>query len=111
MSDLSGNDLYILPRRLMDPKKAQELIAIIKEMKEVINVEIVKMSYSGGGYVVGRFILSLKGDADADKIMAQLKPILDQMMPYGYDADRGVFIKPRKTVKDYLRETGRKSGL
>ena len=111
MSYRAGNDLYIMPKRLMDAKKGQELVAIIKEMKEVLNVEIAKMSYSGGGYLVGRFILTLKDGANSESIMAQLKPVLDQMMPYGYDWDRGVFIKPKKTVKDYLTESGRKSAL
>jgi len=95
----------------MDPKKGEELVAIIKEMKEVANVEIAKMGYSGGGYLVGRFILTLNEGVQSDDVIAKLKPVLDQMMPYGYDTGFGVFIKPRKTVKDYLKESGRKSAL
>jgi hypothetical protein len=87
----------------MDPKKADDLIAIISEEDAIQTVEKVTQNYRGGGYLVGRLILVLKEGAVPGELVEKLRPVMDQMMPYGYDIDTGVFIKPRPTVSDYLR--------
>lgn len=108
MLDSPKRDLLLTPRRLMDPKKADELIAIISEMDMVQTVEKVTQNYRGGGYLVGRLIIVLKEGAVPGEIVKKLKPVMDQMMPYGYDIDAGVHVKPRRTVSDYLREAAEK---
>jgi len=100
-------DIEIMPERLMDKKKADDLIAIIKGMDHVSDVGIRKHKYVGSGYLVGRFIVILKEEADVEEVIEKLRPVCDQMMPYGYYVRVGRFVKPRPTVSDYLRGTAR----
>jgi methyl coenzyme M reductase subunit D len=100
-------DIEIMPERLMDRKKADDFIAIIKEMDHVSDVEIRKHKFVGGGYLVGRFIVILKEDADVEEVIEKLRPVCNQMTPHGYYVRVGRFVKPRPTVSDYLRGTVR----
>lgn len=111
MPDYSGTpDIDIMPRRLMEQKKSDEFVQIIKDMNEVSDVGVKTHNWRGGGYLAGRFIIILKKGTDAETVAAKLKPIMDQMMPYGYDVHYGRFTKPRPTVKDYIREYQSKTG-
>lgn len=95
-------DIDILPRRLMNRKKAEDLCAIAREMEQVEEVHTKNIPFKGGGYLVGRLILILKPGADHEAVVRDLRPVLDQLMPYGYDIRFGRFVKPKPTVKDYL---------
>jgi methyl coenzyme M reductase subunit D len=103
------SDIEIIPRRLMDAKKADELVAIIKEIPQVETVEKVTHNYRGGGFLVGRFIVIISENAVPEVIIEKMEPVLNQMMPYGYDTAVGVFVKPWKTVKDYIKEASKKN--
>jgi methyl coenzyme M reductase subunit D len=105
MPDYSGTpDIDIMPRRLMEQKKSDDFVRIVKEMEEVSDVGVKTHNWRGGGFLAGRFIVLLKEGIDAEAVTAKLKPVMDQMMPYGYDVRYGRFTKPRPTVKDYIRE-------
>jgi len=108
MPATSKQDINIIPRRLMDSKKAEELVALIKGTDGVAEVEIVKKNYRGGGFLAGRFIIVLSEGIAPEDMTEKLRPVFAQMMPFGYDVNLGVFIKPRATVKDYIREAGKK---
>jgi len=95
-------DIDILPRRLMDRKKAEDLSAIIREMEGVEDVLTKNYLYRGGGHVVGRLIVVLKPGADYEAVVRGLKPVMGQTMPFGYDVRFGRFVKPKPTLKDYL---------
>jgi methyl coenzyme M reductase subunit D len=94
-------DIDILPRRLMDRKKAEDFSAIIREMEDVEEVLTKNYPYRGGGHVVGRFIVTLKPGADPEVVVSGLKPVMEQAMPFGYDIRLGRFVKPKPTLKDY----------
>jgi len=95
-------DIDIMPRRLIDPKKAEDLSAIVRELDQVDDVLTKNYTYRGGGHLVGRFVVILKPGADHEAVVRELKPVLDQMMPFGYDIRFGRFVKPKPTLKDYL---------
>jgi methyl coenzyme M reductase subunit D len=99
-------DIDILPRRLMDRKKAEDFSAIIREMDQVEDVLTKNYPYRGGGHIIGRFIVVLKPGADHESVVRGLKPVMDQIMPFGYDVRFGRFVKPKPTLKDYM--TGKK---
>lgn len=99
-------DIDILPRRLIDGKKAEDLATIIREMGEVEEVLTKNYPYRGGGHVVGRLIVVLRPGADHEAVVKELKPVLEQAMSFGYDVRFGRFVKPKPTLKDYM--TGRR---
>lgn len=98
-------DIDILPRRLMDRKKAEDLSAIVREIAEVEEVLTKDYPYRGGDHVVGRLIVVLKPGSDHEAVVDRLKPVLEQVLPFGYDIRFGRFVKPKPTLKDYM--TGR----
>ncbi len=98
-------DIDILPRRLMDRKKAEDLSAIVREIGEVEEVLTKDYPYRGGDHVVGRLIVVLKPGSDHEAVVDLLKPVLEQVLPFGYDIRFGRFVKPKPTLKDYM--TGR----
>ena len=103
MQSFTGTpDIDILPRRLMDRKKADDFAAIIKEMGQVEDVFTKNIPFRGGGHIVGRFVVILKPGADPEAVVCELKPVMEQTMPYGYDVRFGRFVKPKPTLKDYL---------
>lgn len=103
MQSFTGTpDIDILPKRLMDRKKADDFTTIIKEIDQVEEVFTKNFPFKGGGHIVGRFILILKPGADPEAVVRELKPVMEQTMPYGYDVHFGRFVKPKPTVKDYL---------
>jgi methyl coenzyme M reductase subunit D len=95
-------DIDILPRRLMGRKKAEDFTIIIKEMDQVEDVFTKNIPFKGGGHIVGRFIVILKPGADPEAFVRELKPVMEQTMPFGYEIRLGRFVKPKPTVKDYL---------
>ncbi|MGC8935824.1 MAG: methyl-coenzyme M reductase operon protein D [Candidatus Methanomethylicaceae archaeon] len=97
-------EIEILPRRLMPSKKAEDFASLLKDTGMISEVLFQRHNYSGGGYMVGRFVLIL-GVSTPEAVIEKIKPLCEQVMPYGYDIRIGRFIKPRPTVKDYL--TGR----
>jgi methyl coenzyme M reductase subunit D len=108
MPNFSGTpDIEIMPERLMNREKADDIIAMIRNIDHVSDVDTRKHKYVGGGYLVGRFIVMLKEGADVEKVIEKLRPVCSQMMPYGYRIRVGRFVKPRPTVSDYLRGTVR----
>ncbi|MEM2128291.1 MAG: methyl-coenzyme M reductase operon protein D [Candidatus Methanomethylicaceae archaeon] len=94
-------EIEILPRRLMPSKKAEDFAALLKYTGMVSEVLFQRHNYSGGGYMVGRFIL-LISENSPETVIGKIKPLCEQVMPYGYDIRVGRFTKPRPTVKDYL---------
>lgn len=103
MQSFTGTpDIDIMPKRLMNRKKAEDLCAIIREMEQVEEVHTKNFPFKGGGYVVGRFILVLKPGTDHEATVRELKPVMEQTMPYGFEIRFGRFVKPKPTVKDYL---------
>lgn len=103
MPTFSGTpDVDIMPRRLLDRKKAEDLSAIIREAEEVEDVLTKNLPYRGGGHLVGRLIVVLKPGTDPESMVRRLKPVMDQTMPFGYDVRFGRFVKPKPTLKDYI---------
>jgi methyl coenzyme M reductase subunit D len=100
-------DIEIMPERLMEKKKADELIAIIKGINYVSDVDTRKHKFVGGGYLVGRFVVILSEEAEVEEVIEKLRSICDKTMPHGYYVRVGRFVKPRPTVSDYLRGTVR----
>ncbi len=94
-------EIEILPRRLMPSKKAEDFAALLKDTGMISEVLFQRHNYSGGGYMVGRFILLLS-EHSPETVIGKIKPLCEQVMPYGYDIRVGRFTKPRPTVKDYL---------
>jgi methyl coenzyme M reductase subunit D len=106
MPNFSGTpDIEIMPERLMDKKKADDLIVIMKDINHVLDVETRKHKFVGGGFLVGRFIVILKESADVEEVIETLRRICSQTLPLGYNIRVGRFVKPRPTVSDYLRGT------
>lgn len=95
-------EIEIMPRKLMSRNKAEDLIHLIKDTGLVKEVLIQKHRYSDGSYLVGRFILIINVNSP-EEVINKIKPICDQMMPYGYDIRIGRFVKLRPTVSDYIR--------
>jgi methyl coenzyme M reductase subunit D len=96
-------DIDILPRRLIDRKRAEDLSTIIRDMEEVEEVLTKNYPYRGGGHVVGRLIVVLRPGADHEAVVSRLKPVIEQSMPFGYDIRFGRFVKPKPTLKDYMK--------
>ncbi|MCQ8891931.1 MAG: hypothetical protein NQU41_00950 [Candidatus Methanosuratincola sp.] len=96
-------EIEVMPRRLMSDKKAMDLAAIMRDTEGVEEVLTHGPRFSGGGRLTGRFIIVVKSGFTPEDVIAKLKPVCDQSMPYGYDVRVGQFTKPRPTVKDYLR--------
>jgi hypothetical protein len=95
-------DIDIMPKRLMERKKAEDFSAIVREIPQVEEVHTKNFPFRGGGYCVGRFIVILKSGADHEAIVRELKPVMEQIMPFGYEVRFGRFVKPKPTLKDYL---------
>jgi methyl coenzyme M reductase subunit D len=95
-------EIEILPRRLMSSKKAEDFAALLKDTGMISEVLLQRHNYSGGGYMVGRFILLLS-EFSPEAVIEKIRPLCEQVMPYGYDIRVGRFTKPKPTVKDYLR--------
>ncbi|MBC7120234.1 MAG: hypothetical protein H5T33_01440 [Candidatus Methanosuratus sp.] len=96
-------EIEVMPRRLMSDKKAKDLAAIMRDTEGVEEVLTQGPRYSGGGSLTGRFIIVVKAGFSPEEIIAKLRPVCDQTMPYGYDMRIGQFTKPKPTVKDYIR--------
>jgi methyl-coenzyme M reductase subunit D len=96
-------EIEIMPRRLMPKSKAEEFVNLIKNTGLVKEVLIYKQKYSDGkSYLANRFILIININSP-EEVIEKIKPICNQMMPYGYDIRIGRFIKLRPTVSDYIR--------
>jgi len=100
-------EIEIMPRRLMPREKAEDFASLLKETGMILDVLLQRHDYLGGGYMVGRFILILS-EFSPEYVVEKIRPLCEQVMPYGYDIRIGRFTKPRPTVKDYL--TGRAQG-
>lgn len=100
---LDGQEIEVMPRRLMSMDKAREFVELVKSTGSIIEVLLHKHKYYDGRYLVGRFILLI--DGSPEEIIEKITPICKQMMPYGFDIRVGKFTKPRPTVSDYIRGT------
>lgn len=103
-----ARELQIFPRRLMDSKKADDFVALLKEMPEVEEVFIHGPSYKGGGHIVGSVIIRVHPGVSISETTERIKPICEQYMQFGFDLRAGQFTKTRPTVKDYV--TGKLRG-
>ncbi|MGQ9759782.1 MAG: methyl-coenzyme M reductase operon protein D [Candidatus Methanomethylicaceae archaeon] len=95
-------EIEIMPKRLMASIKAEDFAELLKDTGMISEVLFQRHEYSGGGYVVGRFILITSALSPED-VIEKIRPLCDQVMPYGYYIRVGRFTKPRPTVKDYIK--------
>jgi methyl coenzyme M reductase subunit D len=106
MSDFSRTpEIEIMPQRLMEKNKADDVVVMIKNINQILDVETRKHKFVGGGFLVGRFILVLKEGVNVEEVIVAVRHICDQKLSYGYNIRVGRFIKPRPTVSDYIRGT------
>lgn len=96
------NEIEIMPRRLMNAKNGEAFISALSDDKRIIEVLVHGPKYHDGRQAIGRFIIRISPDSEADKILDSLKPTLESAMPYGFDVRIGRFTKNKPTVKDYL---------
>lgn len=101
METLEKPEIEIMPKRLMPSAKAEDFAQLLKETGMISEVLFKKHKYSGGGYLVGRFILIISFPSP-EEVIEKIRPLCEQVMPYGYYVRVGRFTKPRPTVKDYI---------
>ncbi len=107
MEAIENPEIEIMPRRLMPSKKAEDFANLLKDIGMILEVLFQKHYYSGGGYMVGRLVLII-GAAPPTEVIEKIRPLCEQVMPYGYDIRIGRFTKPKPTVKDYLMGRAKK---
>ncbi len=96
-------EIDVMPRRLIDKKKADNVIGVLSSLDCVSDVLIVSHNYSGGtGYAVGRFIIRIKTSERVDEAAKRISEVCRDLFPHGYDIRIGRFTKTRPTLKDYL---------
>ncbi|MCS7140309.1 MAG: methyl-coenzyme M reductase operon protein D [Candidatus Nezhaarchaeota archaeon] len=95
--------IEIFPSRILGEETTKKLTKKISSIEGVLQAIPHVLRYVDGGTVTTRIIVTLDGTIPVDKVFKKIDEVCKQILPFGYTMRRGVFIKPRPTVSDYLR--------
>ncbi|RLF08181.1 MAG: hypothetical protein DRJ60_00985 [Thermoprotei archaeon] len=96
--------IEVFPYRILSEKTTEKLLKKISKIEGVLQAIPQVLRYEDGETVTKRIIVALDGTAPIEKVLKKIDEVCKDLLPFGYMLRTGVFIKPRPTVSDYLRD-------
>lgn len=108
MKEVLREQIEVFPYRVLSERTTKKLLTRIRRIEGVLDAIPQVLKYDDGETITKRIIVALDGSSPIDAVFKKIDEICKELLPFGYMLRTGVFIKPRPTVSDYLRESVKK---